>query len=71
MIIEVYRDNEFRVTWDQEATFYLRREIYPYKWVEIDIMTSYGALGVEDAQTKAMWWVMELDKSNEEQKDAE
>jgi len=70
-MIEVFRKNEFKVTWNQEATFHLEREIHPDKWVEIDIMTSYGALGVEDAQTKAMWWVMELDKSNEEQKDAE
>jgi hypothetical protein len=75
--MEVYREDNLRVTWNRSATFYLERKIYfdnrddgIDRWAQTDIMTSY-VLGVEDAEAAAKWWIKYLSNKGEEQKDVE
>ena len=72
-MIVVFEDADRRVVWNQSSTFHLeRRSLNPGNyWVTADILTSYGVLGVEDAQTRAKWWITQLDNQEENQRDVE
>lgn len=70
--IVVFEEDNRRVVWNGEATFHLERKIGGTgAYFPADIMTSYGSLGIEDAQERAKWWINQMEIQTEEQKDVE
>lgn len=70
-MITVFEQDDLRVTWNQSSTFHLERQNLNGDWIQIDILTSYGVLGIEDAQSRAKWWLIRIESGLEEQKDVE
>jgi hypothetical protein len=70
-MLEVYNEGNVRILWNQSATFHMERKWLGENWLNMDIMTSYGVLGIEDAQAKAKWWIEQLEIEAEEQRDVE